>query len=158
MATRTINLRAATEHYRKLGARFWPTVMIGAKAGGERARAHMVEASQEAFDRGGYTRAWKASVEGRSLTIYNQAPYAAVIEHGRRPGGRMPPVKALVPWVRRKLGVGDAEAQSVAFLVARKIARDGTPGKQILSRAEDALVELVRAEVIDAVRRAVGIR
>lgn len=35
--------------------------------------------------------------------VYNTAPYAAVIELGRRPGARMPPPDALKPWVEKKL-------------------------------------------------------
>jgi len=72
--------------------------------------------------------------------------YGRYVEFGRKPG-KMPPVAALEPWVRQKLKVSNPMA--VAFLIARKIAREGidpqpflAPGakkaqpkiKQILSR------------------------
>lgn len=108
---------------------------------------------------------------------------AAVLEDGRRPGARMPPVAPLVKWARHKLanrlgaslpgakvtnaararfdrlrakakkygkdlgrGVGpavsgvkakdlDAEAERVGFLIARSIARKGTPGLRPFRKA-----------------------
>lgn len=53
---------------------------------------------------------------------------AAFVELGTKP--HMPPVAALVPWVRAVLGVDAKRAPSVAFLIARKIARKGTPAQQ----------------------------
>lgn len=51
--------------------------------------------------------------------------YADVIEWGRNPGS-MPPVDALVDWVRRKLGIdNEAEARSVAFAIATAIKQRG---------------------------------
>ena len=65
------------------------------------------------------------------------ARYAAVIEKGRRAGARMPPVRALIPWVRRNLGVTGARARGVAFAVARKIVRRGLPAQNVLKRATE---------------------
>lgn len=45
--------------------------------------------------------------------------------------GKYPPVDALMGWVRRKLGITNpAEVRSVAFLVARKLALVGGPGRR----------------------------
>lgn len=53
--------------------------------------------------------------------------YVEFVEHGRRPG-KFPPVDPIRKWVRRVLGItGASQIRSVAFLVARKIARNGTP-------------------------------
>ena len=69
---------------------------------------------------------------------------AAAVELGTRP--HMPPVQALVPWVQEKLGVPAKDARSVAFLVARKIARSGTPAQapfqRTLQRQASALQRL----------------
>lgn len=51
-------------------------------------------------------------------------PAALFVELGTKP--HMPPVEALVPWVRNVLGVEERKAHSVAYLIARKIARKGT--------------------------------
>lgn len=56
-------------------------------------------------------------------------PVAAFLELGTKP--HMPPVAALVPWVRAAMGIVDLqEAERVAFLVARKIGRYGTKPKK----------------------------
>lgn len=57
----------------------------------------------------------------------SQAP-ASFVELGTRP--HMPPVAALVPWVRAVLGVDAKRAPGVAFLIARKIARKGTKAQR----------------------------
>ena len=54
------------------------------------------------------------------------AEYALPLEEGTRP--HFPPPSALISWVHFKLGVSDAEARGVAFLVARSISRKGTMG------------------------------
>ncbi|MBX3588848.1 MAG: hypothetical protein KF796_19625 [Ramlibacter sp.] len=71
-------------------------------------------------------------------------PSAAFVELGTRP--HMPPVAALVPWVREVLGVDASRARSVAFLVARKIATKGTPAQRpfekTLQRLEGQIVRM----------------
>lgn len=91
--------------------------------------------------------------------------YAMAAEKGRRPG-RMPPIDSLKPWVELKLGAGrswkgksggamyaragsrkmkgaqrEQQINSLAFLVARKIGREGSPaangGKGFLLPAYD---------------------
>lgn len=59
-------------------------------------------------------------------------PALGFLEEGTRP--HMPPVKSLIPWVRAVLGVGPKEAPGVAFLVARKIAKHGTPAQRPMAR------------------------
>jgi hypothetical protein len=88
---------------------------------------------------GYYARAWKTEkvVDGASpidgyVRLYNQAPYAGVIEYGRR-AGSMPPSSALVPWVRRKLGVSAKKAPGVAFAIAKKMKTKPIPGKYVLT-------------------------
>lgn len=53
--------------------------------------------------------------------------YGEVVERGRRPG-KMPPVGAIKLWIVRKGIATGSEADSVAYLIARKIARVGTKG------------------------------
>ena len=55
--------------------------------------------------------------------------YGEVVEMGRRPGKRMPPVEALIPWVRSILGITEEKEQrGVAFVIARKISIEGFEG------------------------------
>lgn len=61
---------------------------------------------------------------------------AAFLELGTK--AHMPPVAALIPWVRAVLGVSAKRAPSVAFLVARKIAKKGTKPQKNFERAAAA--------------------
>jgi hypothetical protein len=68
--------------------------------------------------------------------------YAAPVETGARP--HMPPPESLLLWVQRKFGVDDEkEALSVAFAVAKTIAKRGTSGHQMFSRGLEELQPLV---------------
>ena len=56
------------------------------------------------------------------VTVGPTVGYGRYVEFGRKPG-KMPPISALEPWVRLKLKAKNPRA--VAFLIARKIAREG---------------------------------
>lgn len=80
----------------------------------------------------------------RAGVVTSSVFYAPIVERGRRPGKR-PPVRALVLWVVRKLGISDArQARSVAFLVARKIGRVGTTGASMFFQATQRLEPIAR--------------
>lgn len=87
-------------------------------------------------------------------------PIDIVMEMGRKPGSRMPPISALIPWVHRHhmtpriigknviyqgVNVGRAAAtsaydrnvRSIAFLIARSIARKGTRPRRYMQLASD---------------------
>lgn len=60
--------------------------------------------------------------------VVANADYAAYVEFGSRP--HWPPVDALKGWAQKKLG-----DESLAFVVARGIAQNGTPAKPFLGPA-----------------------
>lgn len=64
--------------------------------------------------------------------------YVQPVDLGTRP--HFPPVEALIDWVRTKLGVAsDKQARGIAFLIARKIARQGTKGAHVFDEALERL-------------------
>lgn len=69
-----------------------------------------------------------ATAVGVLGVVGSSQPTAMFLELGTKP--HMPPVEALVPWVQARLGIEPKRARSVAFLVARKIARKGTEPKK----------------------------
>ena len=79
-----------------------------------------------------------AGLIGRAV-VFVQPPadlYAGVMESGRRPGAKFPPVQAMLFWVKTRLGIEDEKlAKSVAFLVGRKIAKKGIAGHFMFKRA-----------------------
>ncbi len=48
--------------------------------------------------------------------------YADVIEYGRKPGSRIPPIQPIALWAEKKLGLSRQQAIQAAFPIARKIA------------------------------------
>lgn len=83
--------------------------------------------------------------------VGSSQPSALFVELGTKP--HMPPVDALVPWVKAVLGIAEPkQARSVAFLVARKIARHGTPAQRPLGKA----VEAAEVQVVGIFERAAG--
>ena len=79
--------------------------------------------------------------------------YGIFVEVGTRP--HFPPPAAIEGWVRRRLGVtDDRQARELAFLIGRKIARRGTPGRFLFERAlqenEDRVVKILEDEVAAA--------
>lgn len=59
-------------------------------------------------------------------TILNRAPEAQFRIAGRGPG-KFPPALPIEDWVEEKLGISDIkQKRSVAFLIRRKIAKQGT--------------------------------
>ena len=80
--------------------------------------------------------------------------YGLLVEVGTRP--HFPPPAALEGWVQRRLGItSDREVREVAFLIGRKIARAGTPGRFFFERAlrdnESRVVAIMEEEIAKAV-------
>jgi len=64
--------------------------------------------------------------------------YAAAVNDGTRP--HMPPSSALVLWVKQKLQITkESQAKSVAFLIARKIAKSGTKAVHMFDTTLDQI-------------------
>jgi hypothetical protein len=70
---------------------------------------------------------WK--IEGESLVIYSTMSgfnYIMTLETGRRPG-KMPPVEPIQMWMQQRgINPPDISQKSLAFLIARRIGREGT--------------------------------
>ena len=67
---------------------------------------------------------------GWSVAIGTPAEYASVIDEGRKPGGKMPPVSEIANWVWHRRYLFDdikteKDAARLAFAIARKIAERG---------------------------------
>lgn len=68
-----------------------------------------------------------------SVGVSSSASHAVPVELGTRP--HMPPVEPLADWAEQKLGIEPGRAQSVGYLIARKIAAKGTEGAHMFERA-----------------------
>jgi hypothetical protein len=105
------------------------------------AMQHVANAQpRQPVDRGEYIRSFKTALLEDAVVFYNDTKYAGVLEAGRRPGRKAPPVAALTAWVLRKglagnapghvTGVGDDKvktAKAIAFAISKKMAKQGWP-------------------------------
>lgn len=86
-----------------------------------------------------------------SGVVQSTAPYAVVMEEGRRPGAAMPPHRPLRRWVelmvrRGKMAI-TGSIDSVTFLIRRAIARRGLPPRRFMARAAVAGEAHLQGEV-----------
>lgn len=86
-------------------------------------------------------------VEPALARVYSTLGYAAVMELGRRPGARMPPLRALLPWMRRH-GI----PASAAFVLARAIAARGIRGRFFMRAARQAVERALPGLIARATR------
>lgn len=135
--------------------------------------------SPKPVDRGTYRRSFRAQDVANGVVFYNSALHGPIIEDGRRPGSRLPPVDVIEDWVRRK-GIGTTltgpvqashgprqkgrkgtsdraravanQQHGIALMIARKIAARGLPAHHILARVEERLTPIVR----DRIDKAIG--
>lgn len=89
-----------------------------------------------------------AGVHGQLLGGGDRAPHFVFLERGTRP--HFPPPRALEAWAQAKLG--DA---SLAFVVARAIARRGTPALRMMQTAWDAHKGQIQPAVARGMRVAI---
>ena len=94
--------------------------------------------------------------------VASRVPHARHVEFGRQAGGAMPPWREgslLYRWVVRKLEPRGGDFESVAFLVARVIARRGIRGRRMFSRAfeeNQGWIEVRIGQLMDDIARRIG--
>jgi hypothetical protein len=101
---------------------------------------------------GRFRSSWTTDRIDRGISIFNKAPYAPVVEGGRRKGAKMPPPKALVSWAQKRAGLSKADAQAMAFVMARAIKTRGLKARNILKNSIPKIRKLMIEEVLHELR------
>jgi len=89
--------------------------------------------------------------------IGTPAVYGEPVEYGTR--AHFPPVKPILFWVQRKLGLSGKEAQSAAFCIARAISKRGTKGAKMFGKGfetNEAAVMAILNRIPEDIVKAVG--
>ena len=111
--------------------------------------------------------AYRLKIKGKSIDISVYAKgkasqYFLARENGRRAGATPPPVSAILDWMRLKpIKLRDKESgkfqkptealkKQVAFLIARKIGRDGIKGWKAFDYAMENIWDEYEAKVVEA--------
>jgi hypothetical protein len=116
-------------------------------ATGDRAIPASAHGSKGAFDTGEYRRSWKVRDITDGAVLYNASRQAPIIEKGRRPGSKMPPLSVIKAYAIRKLGLSETEAKLARYPIARAIARRGLRARHVLRNALKDIGDVVIAEV-----------
>ena len=83
----------------------------------------------------------------------NKTGYAEYVEYGRR-AGKFPPIDEMMAWAYKKFHMKDwKEARSAGFLIARKIAQEGSEPHPFFGPAVKKNHSKIVKAVRDAVRR-----
>ncbi len=100
-----------------------------------------------------------ASIEDLEGRVFSSLPHAIVIDQGRTPGRRPPPVDAIALWVERVLGVSsgfdDEELEQVSFLIARAIGRRGMYPREFVKKGVENAVPTLEG-IFRALADAIG--
>lgn len=97
----------------------------------------------------------EASEGGSVLTARIEAPkYTEQLQFGRKPG-KFPPLAAIEQWINDKGITPDIPIRSLAFLIARKIANEGT--QYFKDGGTDLIDSVVTPQRIDSIIAQVGI-
>jgi hypothetical protein len=114
------------------------------------------------------------SIVGKVGSTLKNEEYPAVMEFGRTPGSKMPPLEPLIRWVHLKQIAGNyrvkatktgkhtrvgtkdvqtAQDEQAAYVIARSIARKGIKGLHFMSRGFDASKMQINEYFTQALKR-----
>lgn len=92
---------------------------------------------------------YKITPKNNSFVIDIDAPdYLAVIEDGRKPNKKFPPVKSIKDWIiAKKIKPNKITIDSLAFIIARSIAKNGIKPTPILKVSFENISEKLIDEI-----------
>lgn len=93
----------------------------------------------------------------RLSIVFELEDYWKYVEYGRGPG-KMPPISAIENWIKVKPVVPNSvngkvpDTRQLAYLIARKIGREGTPSQKPLEKTlqngeVDSLISAIKQEI-----------
>jgi hypothetical protein len=129
-------------------AREWQAAQLRAlHRVGRQATQMLGQASRGVKDLGSYGAGWRYRAAFNRLEVFNAAPHAFWVEHGRRPGQRPPPARALYGWAERHLG-----DWKLAYPLAKSIGRKGIKARPLLEtpRMQNAINQVFGAAMVGA--------
>lgn len=112
----------------------------------------------------GDTASVEVEMHGTKLVVsLNLEHYWRYVEYGRRPG-KMPPIDNIEEWIRVKPVVPNAmngkvpTSKQLAFMIARKIGREGTKARRpleatVYSDGFESVMDAIKAEITKQLRQ-----
>lgn len=87
-------------------------------------------------------------IEGNSISIY-ASEYWYVVNYGRKPGSKMPPIRPILEWMKVK-GITESttkKTKSLAWVIAKKIGDEGIPGTNFFWETINSIVPLITKDI-----------
>ena len=87
-------------------------------------------------------------VEGQSISIF-ASEYWYVVNYGRKPGSKMPPIRPILEWMKVK-GITESttkKTKSLAWVIAKKIGDEGIPGTNFFWETINSIVPLITKDI-----------
>ena len=112
----------------------------------------------------GDTASVEVEMNGTKMVVsLNLEHYWRYVEYGRRPG-KMPPIDNIEEWIRVKPVVPNAlngkvpTSRQLAFMIARKIGREGTKARRpleatVYSDGFESVMDAIKAEITKQLRQ-----
>lgn len=112
----------------------------------------------------GNTATAEVEINGEKLIVsLNLESYWRYVEYGRRPG-KMPPIDNIKDWIKVKPVIPDARTGKIpttnqlAFLIARKIGREGIPARRpleatVYSDATQQIIDAIKSEIVSQLKQ-----
>lgn len=107
------------------------------------------------------------TLNGTTFSVgFELEDYWKYVEYGRGPG-KQPPIEAIEEWIRVKPIIPTAQSNKIpdtrqlAYLIARKIGREGTPAQKPLSNTMwseevNILINAIKRDIVDQIIKYIG--
>jgi hypothetical protein len=158
------DIKGFTDYVDKLKDRFMPAINDGVYAGATRCLPLMLQRTEKtspASNPNGSTRAvgannlyfqsWHVERKSFGARLFNSAPYAPIIEYGRRPNkpvsiqGR----KDIGKWAKKVLHLSDSEAEAASWAIAKSIQKKGLLPRNVMTGADQEMSKFVEEAVLE---------
>lgn len=106
------------------------------------------------IDTGALVQSIKNQKSKLTSIVYSDVKHSVFVEYGTRP--HFPPIEPILAWVKRKLHVPEKRAKGVAYLVARKIAKQGTRARPFFGNAFAVIRKRLMVSMKQALSAAAG--
>ena len=161
-----MNLSEWPAHLARLGKEFMPAAHRGLLDGAQRCLPLMVQRTDKAppasptglfgaVNFGHYRRAWRVDQLSNGAMVYNMAPYAGVIEYGRRPAAvSKQGLKQIQLWAKRRHGLDDRAARAVAWSIGQRLRTNPLWPRHVMTGALGQMRQFVRDGISRELARA----
>jgi hypothetical protein len=87
-------------------------------------------------------------VEENSISIF-ASEYWYVVNYGRKPGSKKPPIRPIMEWMKVKgiEGATTKQTKSIAWVIAKKIGDEGIPGTNFFWETINSIVPLITKDI-----------